>query len=150
MLVLFLTGCDQKLIRSKEDVLNRDVPYDNLANIKYLVEKGADVNIKGHNGITPLHCATLHDNLEVVKYLVEKGADVNVKDKNSETPLFNAVSSGNLEVVKYLVEKGADVNVKDLEGKTPLDYADLLDYDNKEEIKEFLRNADGKSGNEIK
>jgi ankyrin repeat protein len=45
--------------------------------IRALVEKGADVNGKGTNGITALFYVACHGDLETVKYLIAHGADVN-------------------------------------------------------------------------
>jgi ankyrin repeat protein len=82
---------------------------------------------------------------DIIQYLVvEKGADVNAKSNNGTTILFAAVFSGDLKVVQYLVEKGADVNAKNKDGLTPLDVT------GNKEIKKFLQNAGGKSGEDIK
>ncbi|GHT38146.1 hypothetical protein FACS189427_12040 [Planctomycetales bacterium] len=71
--------------------------------VKYLVEHGADVNVKSQYCQTPLHIAAVFGNLKVVKYLIEYGADVNVKDTYWYlTPLHAAVNNSQLEVVKYL------------------------------------------------
>ena len=85
----------------------------NIELCKYLIEKGADVNIKtkGYNG-TPLIAASW--NIELCKYLIEeKRADVNIKSEgyNATTPLIATCFSGNIEVCKYLIEKGANVNI---------------------------------------
>ncbi|XP_028411499.1 serine/threonine-protein kinase/endoribonuclease IRE1-like [Dendronephthya gigantea] len=78
--------------------------------VKYLVDKGADINGKKTNGWTVLHSAVTEVLLEMVKYLVDKGADVNGKMTNGWTVLQSAVTESTLEIVKYLVDKGADVN----------------------------------------
>lgn len=58
-----------------------------LEMVKYLVEKGADVNAKAEFcRDTALHSAAAGGNLEMVKYLVEHGADVNAKDDDGRTP----------------------------------------------------------------
>lgn len=100
--------------------LHRGV-YNGLAFVKILVEKGANVNARDKNNMTPLHNA---NSLEVVKYLVEKGANVNAVDNSGNTPLLNVISVANPEVAKYLIEQGADVTVKSKNyNSTPLYYA---------------------------
>lgn len=74
--------------------------YGHLEAVKYLVEKGGDVTADNNFAIRN---AT---HIKVVKYLVEKGADNNVG-------LQNASHSGNLEVVKYLIDSGADIHSND-------------------------------------
>lgn len=106
--------------------------------VKYLVENGANVNVKGTLQGSALGLAINNSvypkekNLEVAKYLISKGADskqalinftYNLEfveylinrgvDVNAnicgETALSRASEIGRLEVVKYLISKGADV-----------------------------------------
>ena len=103
--------------------LHKACEVGNLEAVKYLVEKGADINVKDMWGETSLHYACRKGHLEVVKYLVEKGEGIHAKNKYGNIPLYLACQHGHLEVVKYLVEKGADVNAKNKYGNTPLHYA---------------------------
>ncbi|MBQ6617721.1 MAG: ankyrin repeat domain-containing protein [Thermoguttaceae bacterium] len=80
----------------------------NLEVVKYLVEKGANVNDKDNLQCIPLHFAANNGNLEVVKYLVEKGSNINEGSFFGESVLHVAAQSGNLELVKYLVKMGAN------------------------------------------
>lgn len=74
---------------------------------KFLIEKGADLNIVSKNGDTALLLAR---HFETIKLLVEKGVDVNVKNKQNETPLFKAIQREDAKSVKFLIENGANVN----------------------------------------
>lgn len=104
---------------------------DYLEIVKYLVVKGANINVKDKYGNTLLMRI---DSPNIVKYLIEKGLDVNAKNNDGYTPLMHAAYMGNIWVVEYLVEKGADVNAKDKAGKTALDYASH----NSSRAKDFL------------
>lgn len=109
-----------------------------LEMFKYLLKKGADVNVKNDDGSTALMIASLYGNLEMVKYLIENGADINAKDNDGSTALIYASKWANLEEVEYLVKNGTDINIKDIEGKTALDWATT------DEIKEVLIKAGAK------
>ena len=97
---------------AKEDLnldsrLQNAVVEDNLKQVKYLVEKGADVNSKDNVGITSLMVASLNGNLEIVEYLIEQGADINIVDNLDKSALTYAILNNDLNTVKYLVEHNA-------------------------------------------
>lgn len=123
---------------------------------RYLLSKGANVNLADSNGNTPLHCV-VKKNPDVVKLFIENNADVNAKDRHGRTPLFYArdesiallVKAGaeinyqtskgdtvliwalqtNPRMVKALIDNGADVNIKNNYGITPLIAAALRSTD---------------------
>ncbi|BEU15928.1 hypothetical protein wHmcTK_11110 [Wolbachia pipientis] len=109
----------------------------NLAEVKILLKKGADVNAKDETYfMTPLHYATVYGHKEIVELLIEKGADVNAKDETDFTTLHYATVYGHKEIVELLIEKGADVNAKDeTDFMTPLHYATVYGH---KEIVELL------------
>ncbi|XP_050505213.1 ankyrin-1-like [Diabrotica virgifera virgifera] len=83
--------------------------------VKYLVEKGADVNAtEVSRGRSPLHYATFNNDLELVRLLTESGANVQYSstDVDIDMPILFAVEVGNIEIVKYYLENGIDVDVK--------------------------------------
>ncbi len=79
-----------------------------LARIKELVGKGANINGRDSHGATLLERAVYDGDTGLVMVLVEAGADVNLN-----TPLASAIDNGHTEIVRILVEAGADVNAKD-------------------------------------
>jgi len=57
--------------------------------IKYLVEKGADVNFKNKNGNTPLIVACKVSNISIVKFLIDHGSNVNdIEERSGDTPFY--------------------------------------------------------------
>ncbi|OGE49252.1 hypothetical protein PENARI_c022G06687 [Penicillium arizonense] len=95
------------------------VEYDDFSEgIRYLVQKGADVNMRlsGDYGSVLEKTSAEDRTLQVTKALVEAGADVNLLSESRDygSPLAAAVASwigADMDTVKYLIQKGADVNL---------------------------------------
>ncbi|KAJ6012452.1 hypothetical protein N7522_002807, partial [Penicillium canescens] len=95
------------------------VEYGNFSEgIRYLVQKGADVNMRlsGNYGSVLEKTSAEDRTLQVTTALVEAGADVNLISEGGEygSPLAAAVASwigADMDTVKYLIQKGADVNL---------------------------------------
>ena len=68
--------------------------------IQYLLEKGADVNVKDQHGITPLLAAVYENHPEAVKALVEAGADKSSKGPDGMTALEAAESDAVREALQ--------------------------------------------------
>ncbi|WP_353281769.1 ankyrin repeat domain-containing protein [Wolbachia endosymbiont (group B) of Horisme vitalbata] len=101
----------------------------NIDLVKYLVEKGADVNLQDETA-GPLHFAAQEGRLDIVQYFIEKGASVNLHDRNGMCPLHYAIKNGFLDIAKCLITRGADINLKDENDMSPLCYgteSDKLD-----------------------
>jgi ankyrin repeat protein len=92
---------------------------------RYLVLKGADVNLPSNNGynVFPVHSAAAGNYTDIVKLLIENGAQVNVKQQAGVTPLHSAAQNGNVEMLILLLENGAEVNMRMEGGKLPADLA---------------------------
>lgn len=88
--------------------------------IKYLLERGINIDTKISNGFSLLMLACIHGKLDDVKYLIDKGANIEVRSDKQYTPLIFACEYNNFELVKYLIKKGANIETKDKDGWTPL------------------------------
>ena len=92
--------------------------------VRYLVEKGCNLDIKADRGMTPLHAACFSGKLNVVRYLIgEKKCDIESKGGKQCTPLYYACEAGQISIVRYLVEQGCDPNARADTGATPLHHA---------------------------
>jgi hypothetical protein len=90
-----------------EDLLAASRKGD-VAAVKSLLDKGADVNAKSPYGSTPLFFACDRGYTEIVKLLVDRGADVNVEDTfYHATALRWAAQKSRLEIMRLLLDKGA-------------------------------------------
>jgi len=90
--------------------------------VRFLLERGADVNARDDEGCTALMSASL----DSVRLLVENGADINARNSDGETAATKA--SGNITSVNNpwrqhllaLLDMGADVNAARRSGHTIL------------------------------
>ncbi|MGL5941575.1 MAG: ankyrin repeat domain-containing protein [Waterburya sp.] len=113
--------------------------------VELMIAKGAEVNARDNNGITPLFWAANNHQHEIIELLLAKDADVNTKDNFGSTPLTWAMShqeeeeqtslTAKLSTAKLLIAKGANVNAKDDNGITPLHQAAR---NHQREVAEFL------------
>jgi hypothetical protein len=79
------------------------------AEVKAVLDKGADVNAKFRYGSTALFKAAERGHTEVVKLLIERGADVTVKDTfYGATALYWATDKGHAGVVRAILAKSAE------------------------------------------
>jgi len=92
---------------------------------RYLVLKGADVNLPSNNGfgVYPLHSAVAGNYTQIARMLIENNAQVNVKQQAGVTALHSAAQNGNIDLLILLLEHGADANVRMEGGKLPADVA---------------------------
>ncbi|XP_046462731.1 uncharacterized protein LOC124208913 [Daphnia pulex] len=94
----------------------------NVTVVDFLLSRGANPNVAGQNGATPLHmaayCADKTDVLDLI--LKTKQVDINRRDKNGQTALHYAVRGYRVDNVGYLLENGANPAIRDENGYTPV------------------------------
>ena len=91
--------------------------------VAYLIDQGANVNVRDKYGNTPLHYASSDGYEESVELLISAGADVNAQGMKKNAPLHYAALEGYEGICKALVEAGADVKAKRAGGATPISLA---------------------------
>ncbi len=108
--------------------LNHAVNYNRINVVKYLVEKGANVNAL-QDDYTPLISACEGDHLEIVKILLDAGADITHRDSFENDAFWKAIFNENQEIIELLIKKGASPNSLSKNGKTYLERAIAVERD---------------------
>jgi ankyrin repeat protein len=81
--------------------------------VKFLVERGDDVQSADSEGTTALHEAAAFGDDGILKLLLEHGADVAASTKDGATSLCNAIVGGNDSSALLLLDVGSDLEAKD-------------------------------------
>jgi uncharacterized protein len=90
--------------------------------VRFLLQRGADPNIRNKRGVAPLQLATSIGFIEGAEELIKGGASVNISDQTGETPLIAAVHARNVPMVRMLLDKGGDPDRNDNSGRSARDY----------------------------
>uniref|UniRef100_A0A2K6JPB7 Poly [ADP-ribose] polymerase n=1 Tax=Rhinopithecus bieti TaxID=61621 RepID=A0A2K6JPB7_RHIBE len=96
-------------------------PYPKRKQIcELLLRKGANINEKTKEFLTPLHVASEKAHNDVVEVVVKHEAKVNALDNLGQTSLHRAAYCGHLQTCRLLLSYGCDPNIISLQGFTAL------------------------------
>jgi ankyrin repeat protein len=98
-----------------EAVKNGDV-----ATVRALLSRKADVNHPEPDGTTALHWAVHRDDVQTADLLIRSGARVRVANRYGVTPLSIACTNGSAPLIARLIDAGADPNTTLPDGETAL------------------------------
>ena len=85
--------------------LNYAAVENNVEALRYLLAKGAGINLANNTGFTPVHHAAENGSLEALKVLIAAGADINLKTRGGALPIDIAKRRDNKAVVGALEGK---------------------------------------------
>lgn len=91
--------------------------------IRFLVEKGADINKLDRQGYAPLQAAARSRKDKLIPLLIELGADINGRDRDGFTALSNAAQRNHVPTIEVLAKRGADLELAAEGGFGPLSLA---------------------------
>lgn len=97
-----------------------------IAAVRSLIAKHADVNVPQGDGMTALHWAARNGDAEMVDVLLRAKASLTAATRiGAYTPLHVASQAGSAPVVRALIKAGADAKLPTSTGVTPLHLAAL-------------------------
>ncbi|XP_073684338.1 poly [ADP-ribose] polymerase tankyrase-2 isoform X2 [Garra rufa] len=92
-------------------------PYPKRKQIcELLLRKGANVNEKNKDFLTPLHLAAEKSHNDIIEVLVKHEAKVNAVDNLGQTALHRAAHCGHLQTCRMLLNAGCDPLITSLQG----------------------------------
>ena len=91
---------------------------------RYLLQMGADPNLRDDKGTTPLLLAVTEGQVDLISILTDAKANPNIGNNAGETPLIRAVQRRDVAMVRELLAVGADPDQTDvIAGQSARDYA---------------------------
>lgn len=78
--------------------------YSSRGVIELLLQRGANVNAKGHLGRSAMHTSVFEGNLDCVETFLRYGADVNTQDNSGMTAFEAAILQKDTAMVRLLLE----------------------------------------------
>ena len=99
--------------------------------INEFLKHGFPVDVRNHDGYTPLMMAAYYGHQNIVKTLVDYGADRCARDNKGNTALMGAMFKLEWGIVKQLRQVDCDVNAKQTGQKTVEEFAKIIGQDEK-------------------
>ena len=133
----YIISCIDELLRHKANInkvdaqgftaLDYTIRWKKNTIAKYLIEKGAAIEVPNEAGFTALLTSITYNNEEMFKYIAGKGIDINKKTgtKKIQFPLKSATLHGKKELLGLVLDLSPELNTKDEVGNTALHYAVL-------------------------
>ena len=115
-----------KLFFEPTATLLQAIEKGDTAKVRSLLQRGANVNMRGEARATPLHAAAYYGRGEIAELLISYGADINAADDNGNTPLLiSHTTPGESNPIRVLLKHGVNPNQLDKEGYSELAFSTL-------------------------
>ena len=115
---------NSRVITTGEGALHIVVTRGDSTYLRFLLQRGADPNMRDGRGDTPLLLAVQYGQNAIVDVLTANKANPNLGNGGGETPLIRAVQKRDLPMVRSLLAAGANPDQTDnIAGMSARDYA---------------------------
>ena len=120
LLAGLLAGGASLSASAAEPPLIEAVRGGDAADVRTLLDEGADVDGRAGDGATALHWAAYLDDATTAGLLIDAGADVGAANRAGVTPLSLAAAGAGAALVERLLQAGVDPDERLPGGETPL------------------------------
>ncbi|XP_043569081.1 poly [ADP-ribose] polymerase tankyrase-2-like [Chiloscyllium plagiosum] len=120
---LSLENVNFKHPRTRETALHCAAasPYPKRKQVaELLLRKGANVDEKTKDFLTPLHVASEKAHNDIIEVLIKNDTKVNALDRLGQTPLHKAAQYGHHHTCRLLLNAGSDSSILSMQGLTAL------------------------------
>ncbi|XP_073156652.1 uncharacterized protein [Henckelia pumila] len=124
-------GSVDEPVEDGDTVLHLTCLYGHLTCVQFLLERGANLEVKDEDGGIPLHDACAGGFSEIVHELINHANDpehlkrmLETVDGDGDTPLHHAARGECGNIVSLLLAHGASPMTTNLDGKTPTELAE--------------------------
>jgi uncharacterized protein len=100
------------------------IKQNDLAIVREQIESRSNLNIKDHNGMTPLMVAVDFESFPMVQAILKAKASVDEVDKYGQTALMLAAGRGNIQIVRLLLASHANTKLVSKSRAMAIDFAE--------------------------
>ena len=103
---------EEMIMRKRQDgltILHCAISGGNIYIVKYLVNKGCDVNAQTTSGVTPIMCIEDY-NSQLFDFLIESGCNVMAHSSTNRTMIHVACRTGSYEFIQRIVSLGVPLD----------------------------------------
>ena len=100
--------------------IHKAAELNDASEIEKAIANGADINLPGPGGRTPLFQAVLGGHEISVRTLLKHGGDPNIPEKSGFTVMHGAAFRGRANLIKLLADQGVPINERHTDGIAPI------------------------------
>lgn len=108
---------------AENSLLHLAVLNGSIEQIKLLLSKGMDINLRNRRGESVLHMAISKGHTQMIPFLISQGIDINVTENEGDTSLAWAAYTEQTTIADCLISMQADLNHQNKIGNTAMHWA---------------------------